>query len=390
MLTPQIGVLAGTFFYVTALMICTIILPLRMSALGFSPIEIGTVVAITAIVSALGHLVGGVLCDRYGGQRMLILSSIFITAAALGLMSSTGFVAIILSMILRGGASGIFWPATLVYASLISPAKPSFILGRHASMVAVGSLLGVLGGGYIAQYFGYITPFGIAAAIGIFALITGLLMPNLASGKEIVRQNIKTVFQNILTLYLANKALSLAFCSAFIAAIPIAFIGSFYPLYFTSLGFTAGVVGLLSGMLHIGSFFMGLAFGKLYNYLGHYRTFVIGLVTLGVSLILMKLAAVLVPLLLVMLLQGFAMSMVMVLRTIIITSHTSTEDRGSGMGIMEMGFSASLILMPVLTAMFIESMPTENAFLLWGVVLLALVPLLRPLFNWTGVPLFKR
>lgn len=64
MLNPQVGVLAGTFFYVTALMICTIILPLRMSALGFSPLEIGMVVAITAIVSALGHLVGGVLCDR--------------------------------------------------------------------------------------------------------------------------------------------------------------------------------------------------------------------------------------------------------------------------------------------------------------------------------------
>jgi len=360
-----------------------------MSALGFSPLEIGTVVAITAITSALGHLVGGVLCDRYGGHRMLLLSYIVITAAALGLMISTSFGNIILSMILRGGASGIFWPATLVYASLINPAKSSFILGRHASMVAVGSLLGVLGGGYTAQYFGYITSFGIAAAIGFFAFITGLLLPDLASGKEIVRQNIKTVFQNILALYFANKALTLAFCSAFIAAIPIAFIGSFYPLYFTSLGFAAGVVGLLSGMLHIGSFFMGLVFGKLYNHLGPYRTFVIGLVTLGASLILMKFAAVLIPLLLVMLLQGLAMSMVMVLRTIIIISHTSTEERGSGVGIMELGFSASLILMPVLTAMLIESMPTENAFLLWGVVLVALVSLLRPLFNWAGVPLFN-
>ena len=65
---------------------------------------------------------------------------------------------------------------------------------------------------------------------------------------------------------------------------------------------------------------------------------------------------------LVMLLQGFAMRMVMVLRTLIITSHTSTEERGSGMGTMELGFSTSLILMPVLTAMLIESMPTENAF----------------------------
>ena len=386
MLNPQVGVLAGTFFYVTALMICTIILPLRMSALGFSPLEIGMVVAITAIVSALGHLVGGVLCDRYGGHRMLTLSYVFITVAALGLMISTSFVAIILSMILRGGASGIFWPATLVYASLISPAKSSFILGRHASMVAVGSLLGVMGGGYIAQYFGYVTSFGIAAAIGFFAFISGLLLPELVSGKEIVRQNIKTVFQNTFALFLANKALTLAFCSALIAAIPVAFIGSFYPLYFTSLGFAAGLVGLLSGMLHIGSFFMGLAFGRLYNCLGSYRTFAVGLVTLGASLILMKFAAALIPLLLVMLLQGFAMSMVMVLRTIIITSHTSTEERGSGMGIMELGFSVSLTFMPVLTAMLIESMPTENAFLLWGVLLIALVSLLRPLFNWAGVP----
>lgn len=252
-------------------------------------------------------------------------------------------------------------------------------------MVAVGSLLGVLGGGYLGQYFGFVNSFGIAAAIGLFAIITGLFLPELASGKEIAQQSIKTVFQNILALLLANKALVLAFCAASIAAIPVAFIGSFYPLHFTALGFAAGMVGLLSGMLHLASFFMGLAFGRLYNYLGPYRTFVLGLTGLGLTLILLKFAAALVPLLLVMLLQGLAMSMVMVLRTIIISAHTSTEDRGSGMGIMELGFSTSLILMPVLTAIFIESMSTENAFLLWGVVLVGLLLLLRPLFNWAGV-----
>jgi MFS family permease len=73
----DIGLLTGSMFTRRIVMgFLQVVRAIYFALLGFSPVEIGLLLSVATLISALNNIVFGYLCDRYGRKPFLILGSI--------------------------------------------------------------------------------------------------------------------------------------------------------------------------------------------------------------------------------------------------------------------------------------------------------------------------
>ena len=249
-ITPQSGILGGTFLFITSISICTILVPLRMLELGFSLTQIGVVTATSAMISLLGQL-----------------------------------------------------PET-------DAQKPP--------------------------------------------------------------QRFTVVLKNALFLLSASRTLQLAIFCAFIAAIPFALNGSFYPVYYVSLGYDERMVGTFSALLNIAVFITGMAFGYL-NKRFHFRIIItISLLGTGLSMVFLAWSTTMFQLIPVIMLQGLVLGLATVMSVFLASEAAGAGERGITIGVMEMGFSGALFLIPLSFGFALERIEYGTAFLILGAFLISL------------------
>ena len=89
----------------------------------------------------VGALISGILSDRYGRKKMLIISSILFIASAVGTGATSDFTMFILYRILGGFAIGIASNLSPMYIAEIAPAK---LRGRFVSLNQLTIVIGIL------------------------------------------------------------------------------------------------------------------------------------------------------------------------------------------------------------------------------------------------------
>jgi MFS transporter, SP family, arabinose:H+ symporter len=95
-----------------------------------------------ALIGCLaGALVSGMLCDRYGRKRLLILAALIFTVTSLGIGTSTSFSAFVIWRILGGVAIGLASNLSPMYISEISPAH---MRGKLVSINQLTIVIGIL------------------------------------------------------------------------------------------------------------------------------------------------------------------------------------------------------------------------------------------------------
>ncbi len=373
-ITPQAGILGGTYFFVTSLTIYTILAPLRMLELGFSMPQIGGVVATAALISLLGQLPGGAFCDRCGQRLPLVLSFLSLCIVGIGLILSDTLLLFAISMAFRGLSGSFFWPAGQSYASLLDPNRAALILGRQTGAMAVATISGALLAGYVAAFFGFTQAFTLAIVFTVMGMILSYLTPKL---KEEVDNksnpsSFAVVFKNALHMLTANRSLQLAVFCAFIAAIPIGLSGSFYPVYFVSLGYDERMVGILSALLNLAVLVTGMAFGFLHKRFPFQLLVIASLLGMGFSMVFLAGGAELYLIIPVIVLQGVALGLAAVLRVSLASECTAARQRGVAIGVVEMGFCVSLITIPLSFGFALARVDYSTVFLTLGAILIFL------------------
>ena len=95
-----------------------------------------------ALIGCLaGALVSGMLSDRYGRKRLLILAALIFTVTSLGIGTSTSFSAFVIWRILGGVAIGLASNLSPMYISEISPAH---MRGKLVSINQLTIVIGIL------------------------------------------------------------------------------------------------------------------------------------------------------------------------------------------------------------------------------------------------------
>ncbi|WP_338777781.1 MFS transporter [Metabacillus sp. FJAT-52054] len=116
--------------------------------LGKSLTVAGVILMLNAGASVIGNLAGGVLFDKIGGYRSILLGIIITLAALIGMIFFHGWPHYVILLTIVGFGSGIVFPATYALAGSVWPegGRKSFnaIYVAQNAGVAIGSALGGL------------------------------------------------------------------------------------------------------------------------------------------------------------------------------------------------------------------------------------------------------
>lgn len=143
---------------------------------------VGMVLLVAGAMSAVSQVVGGMLADRFGYRKMVVIGIIGETIATSALAILIGVNAeiwgVILAAILAPVMGEIITPAIQSIITEVSPKER--LTESYALMTVTGNLdwaIGPAAGGYLLRFIPYGWLFGIAAFIGALSIIGVLYLP---------------------------------------------------------------------------------------------------------------------------------------------------------------------------------------------------------------------
>jgi len=328
------------------------LLPLYARDGGARAGEIGLLMGAFTIVAAVNAIPGGLLADRFG-RRRLILVGLFISAAssfALPLGQAVGYLAGILA--LAGWAMAALTPAVMAY---IGEAGGSAGAGRaygwYTTALYGGMTLGPAAGGIAADLAGYRVAF---LASGTVLLATWLLalagLPERRSqgrGRGASVAGLREVMVNPVVL----GCWGAVFCMTFAWGVLLAF----FPLYAQDVGLSRGTIGGLFGVQAFCNMGMRAPVGYLSDRSGIRAPFVVGgLLVFGAAAAVIPMLTHPGPLAVAVGLTGVGQGIGAVATGAVLSETTEPSVRGAAMGGYSMALYAGVAAGSVMVGPLIE------------------------------------
>jgi MFS family permease len=145
---------------------------LYATALGASPVELGSLTSLRSVVSALIATPSGWLADRYGPKRVLLVGLACVAAIAAMYWGAGSWVVLMPAFLLMGVGQGLIMP--FVDMALITYGRPenkSMVISISRTLWAIPRTVAPLAAAVIVTQFGGITAEGIRP---LYALQLGL------------------------------------------------------------------------------------------------------------------------------------------------------------------------------------------------------------------------
>lgn len=151
--------------------------PLYLEGLGASDVEVGLVVSLSSVVATALMLPSGLLMDRVGRRRMLLLSVALAAVPPLLLtLVESWWMALPLSMIFAASFS-LFVPTRMaLIADSARPGETATLFGLMNIAWPIGGIAAPVLSGLIVEGFGWSSCFLLAASILAFSLLPALLV----------------------------------------------------------------------------------------------------------------------------------------------------------------------------------------------------------------------
>ena len=132
------------------------IMPLFGEAKGFKPGQIGAFISITHLPQFFTTMAAGLLSDRFGRKSTILPAVILVSIGILIFIKGDTFTLLLLSGILLGLGEGLAGPPSLTFfADIAPPGFEGITMGLYRTFGGVGSLLGAVVLGGIADMGGF-------------------------------------------------------------------------------------------------------------------------------------------------------------------------------------------------------------------------------------------
>ncbi len=334
------------------------VLPLFTSYLGADPSGVGMVAAVSSFAGIVASVPAGMLSDRWGRRRMLLLSSvIFATAPLLYLLVSTVWQLAVVRLY-HGLATAVFVPVAMALVSdlfqknrgeKIGWFSTSTLLGRFIAPVAGGSILGAL---VMNPGISFYTVYLVCGAAGAVVVFLSLRIP---AGRP--EQQNAPAWRDTLSAFrsvVSNRAILVT--AAVEAAILFAYgtFETFLPLSAIRNGLTAYEVGVFLSSQVIVLALSKPIMGKFSDRHGRKSQIIIGTIVGALSIAAFSLVRDFLPLIGISILFGFSQSVVTSATAAYIADLSKGETRGSAMGllgsIMDIGHTTGPLISGILAA----------------------------------------
>jgi MFS transporter, DHA1 family, multidrug resistance protein len=337
------------------------VLPLFAGHLGAEASGIGLVAALGPLTGVLGSIPAGLLADRFGRRRLLLVSAwIFATAPLLYLVADN-LLLLGLARIYHGLATAIFMPVALAMVADLFHQERGEKIGWFSAATLAGRFLAPLTGGLLLA--GLVMPpaaafqlvFLVCFAGGLLSLLCAASLPEPASpGRPVVQMKgeMLTAFRRV--------AATPGILPAALAEAGVLFMygtfETFLPGQVMAAGLSAGEAGFFISVQIMTLALTKPMLGRLSDRRGRRGQIFWGGLGGMLAMAFLALSSSFWSLLIASIGIGLALSMVTSATTALIADLSRPEDRGAAMGmlssIMDIGHAAGPLTAGLLAARF--------------------------------------
>lgn len=364
----------------------TLIVPLWAVYLGMTPIEIGILVGARAFLPFFLAIHGGVLIDRFGTRRVMILTSACCMILPT-LFLTTSWLPVMLLLQTAGGLAGTWsWVGAQAQAIQVSNADTDFV-SRFSFFARCGAMSGPVVIGAAWDTLGPTISFIIASLWGGVFLVTSLIIPETAppphNPGEAKRPFRLTDLMPRLSDYVSAVALTaipaVAFVVAgsFVRASSANMQNSFYVVYLQEIDFPGTLIGTLIALTQAAAGFGTLAGGPVERILRPQWAF---LITVFLSVIFITitplLGGIFVFLAIAVVLRGFFQGVSQPIMFTYLSRAVSMREQATSIGLRTTVNRLAVLVLPVTMGAVAEFWGVGPSFLVMGGLLLALLGLI--------------
>ena len=365
----------------TCMGIFQVLLPLYALSLGYSILEISSLIALPVVAEIVTRLFGGALSDRFGERKVLQVCFSLMVLAALALSSATDYRLLLLAQTLAYFSRSIFWASIQSLASQLGELSLGKRLGRLSASNYGGSLIGQSFAGVAAAFFGYRKSFVLLTSLAVLGTFFSFLLPRLEPKPG--HRSVWKITVGIGHLLRYRRAW-LAISASYAAAIPLAVTVSAYPLYLAYLEYGEQWIGVAVSLRSLGPILIGLLIGSWITIARQKWIYAAGMAGLGVSLVGSGLTGNFALLGLCIFVLGLAGSVMDLLNQVQATEWSDADGRTVAMASMGLGWNFCPFLTPIIVGWIAEAQGFRFAFLATGALFVLAAAGTGLWYRWLG------
>jgi DHA1 family multidrug resistance protein-like MFS transporter len=258
-------------------------LPYYVQELGITGVDqvafwAGLITSAQATTMALVAPIWGSLADRYG-RKIMVVRAMFGGAVVIGAMGFTRNVyQLLILRAIQGTLTGTVPAATTLVASSAPSERRGFALGVLQMAIYLGSSVGPLLGGFVADTLGYRAAFFVTGGLLFLAgvLVTTLVREQFTPPEEEPdAQRRKPRLWDGLLLVLRTRALLIVFSIRVLMRTAFRIVGPIMPLFIQQIAGPevkiASLTGTITGLASATSAGSAIVFGRLVDRIGPRR-----------------------------------------------------------------------------------------------------------------------
>lgn len=336
------------------------VLPLFAAHLGAGPSGVGMVASVSAFTGIIASIPAGILSDKFGRKRLLIISAFVFSTAPLLYLMVTNIWQLAAIRFYHGFATAIFVPVAMALVADLFHKERGEKIGWFSTATLAGRFAApAIGGGIIGFMvynpgLSYKVVYMVCGAAGVTALVLALKIPDSGKVNKVERDWNETfrAFRGVIS------SGGIIITSSVEAAILFAYgtFETFIPLYSIKAGLTAYEVGILISAQVITLALTKPVMGRFSDRHGRKPQITFGALTGAACIWGIQYFGSFVPLLALSILFGLSLSIVTSATSALIADISSREAHGSAMGIlgsiMDIGHTTGPIVSGIIASLY--------------------------------------
>ncbi len=334
------------------------VLPLYAQALGAGDSLLGLIAAVSPLAGILFSFPVGVMSDRFGRRRLLVIAGIVFLIAPLLYLFISDPLALIPIRFFHGTATAILGPVVSAIIAERFPVTKGEMLGSYSSATLVGRTLAPLAGGIIISVFMFMPglfPYRMVYVVAALAAVPVLYLILRYREETPGSMNVPgfSVFRESLVAFIANRRLRATALADMATYFAFGAFETFLPVYLVSLHFEAWQIGIIFAIQVLIIAATKPFFGRIADRADKRSQIIAGLLITGASVAVVPLVTNFGTILAVSAVFGLGMSLSTVATSAYVADVAKREQIGASMGalssIMDIGHSAG----PLVTGIII-------------------------------------
>ncbi len=299
------------------------LLPLYLDFKGLKPWEIGVSVSLVMNLGLLLAFASGYVVDLIDWRRSAMLAILLLLAATLLLLFAQNFIEFLALAFITGFSTSLITQASVKVLVKSSIEKRGLLYSSYMLLSNLGRIAASYLSGFIAAVYGYSTLFMLSAAT---LLPTFGLLAHGDSGKKSRSSVPEASMRKVLKLYLRDARLKILVSALFLHDFSV-FIGIPYLVLYAKyvIGLDEVGVGILTGTRSLSQLVFQLGSGWLADRIGGSLTLATHFLAISLAYIAYSNAKQFLDALLIYSFMGFAITLDLPARRLLITKYAPEE-----------------------------------------------------------------